>query len=606
MVHRWLLGHRYLLMSVIVLIALLAVACGEDATSTPRPTATSAPTAVPATATPTTAAMEPTATSAAPKPTKAPATPTPTAVPQPTATPAQVMAKVDRLIVGSPLISNETYVPWYGSSGHVHMLPMYDTLVGVDRFDGAIIPRLATTWEMAPDGLSWTFGLAEGVQFHNEWGEFTNQDVVNGWERVSQEAAFGQDTPTWRRIITGPGDFGLDGDHKITFNLQVASPELLFTLSAKLGIFLVTSKAQWEAGGGDNGGDEALFDQPSGTGPFRFVSKVLGVGVRYERVEDHWRDTATFKELELRYLQEDVTRLAALLAGEVHITEMSKDLYEPAEAAGGRVLTAPTHGTPVTLFFGGNYQLSLEFFDPSDPMTDVRVRTALTKAVDKEAINDTLYRGQGKVAWLQFNASNQPGWDPAWDTRGPAEFGFDPEGAKALLADAGYGPGDIKIIFKLFPLPGSPELIPVQEAISSMWQDIGIDTELENIDLGTFRPTYRNKRAHHIVWAFNPGSGRSPRRGAGSFHSALEGACCPSFESQIIQDRLAILDTEMDLEVRDRLQREIGEELFSNAATLPIMFVPLQAVIDPEIIAEYNFSGSYLGLTDLEFVVPAK
>ena len=95
------------------------------------------------------------------------------------------------------------------------------------------------------------------------------------------------------------------------------------------------SKARWDAGGKELYGQKVV-----GTGPFEFVERKISSHVLYKRVENHWRQTPEFKELEFRWVPEDVTRLATLLGEEVHISDVPRALQSDAAAKGMKIITS--------------------------------------------------------------------------------------------------------------------------------------------------------------------------------------------------------------------------------------------------------------------------
>ena len=98
---------------------------------------------------------------------------------------------------------------------------------------------------------------------------------------------------------------------------------------------MIESKARWDAGGKELYGQKVV-----GTGPFEFVERKVGAHVRYKRVENHWRQTPAYKELEFRWVPEGVTRLATLLAEETHISDVERALQKDATAKGMRASRA--------------------------------------------------------------------------------------------------------------------------------------------------------------------------------------------------------------------------------------------------------------------------
>src|SRR5262249_56341360 len=106
------------------------------------------------------------------------------------------------------------------------------------------------------------------------------------------------------------------------------------TLSANTDL-VIESKARWDAGG-----KELYGEKVGGRGALEFLERKLGSYVLYKRVENHWRQTPECKELEFRWVPEDVTRLATLLSGEVHISDVPRALQQEAVGKGMQVLTS--------------------------------------------------------------------------------------------------------------------------------------------------------------------------------------------------------------------------------------------------------------------------
>ena len=117
-------------------------------------------------------------------------------------------------------------------------------------------------------------------------------------------------------------------DYTVVFRLKQAAPEFLENLSANADL-VMESKARWDAGGKELYGQKVI-----GTGPFEFVERKVGSHVLYKRVENHWRKTPEYKELEFRWVPEGVTRLATLLTEEVHISDVDRALQRMRQPRG--------------------------------------------------------------------------------------------------------------------------------------------------------------------------------------------------------------------------------------------------------------------------------
>jgi ABC-type transport system substrate-binding protein len=246
---------------------------------------------------------------------------------QTAAPPAPAKGILERLRIAVAPVGWDTNFTWLNPrSGNLDKRPALEFLVGIDRRTGAYIPELAEKWEMAPDGKSWTITLRKGVKFHDNWGEFTAKDVRHAIFLITQPESVQTDSGQWRTLIGIEKADTIDAvaqkvaqmvqivnDYQVIIHTQIAAPDLIDNLSANTDL-VMESKARWDAGGKELYGKKVV-----GTGPFEFIERKVGVHVLYKRVENHWRQTPEFKELEFRWVPEGVTRLATLLTEEVHI-----------------------------------------------------------------------------------------------------------------------------------------------------------------------------------------------------------------------------------------------------------------------------------------------
>src|SRR6266446_2624840 len=233
--------------------------------------------------------------------------------------PASAKGKLERLRVAAAPVGWDTNLTWlHPRSGSLDKRPVLEFLVGIDRRTGAYIPELAEKWEMAPDGKSWTITLRKGVMFHDNWGEFTAKDVPHSLFLLTQPEAVQTDTGLWRTL------FGIEKADSIDVVAQKVAQMVQIVHDHQV---IIQSKAYWDAGGKELYGKKMV-----GTGPFEFVERKLGVHSLYKGVENHWRQTPEYKELEFRWVPEGVTRLATLLTEEVHIADVERALQKDAVA----------------------------------------------------------------------------------------------------------------------------------------------------------------------------------------------------------------------------------------------------------------------------------
>ena len=344
--------------------------------------------------------------------------------------PAQA-APLERLKIAVAPLGWDTNFSWLQSrSGMLDKRPALEYLVGIDRNTGAYIPQLAEKWDMAPDGKSWTLTLRKGVKFHENWGEFTAKDVRHSIFLITQPESVQTDAGLWRTLMGIEKADTIDDvakkvaqmveivdDHKVVIHTKIVTPELMDSLSANNDL-VMESKARWDAGGKDLYGQKVV-----GTGPFEFVERKVGSHVLYKRVENHWRQTPEYKELEFRWVPEDVTRLATLLSGEVHISDVPRALQKDAAAKGMKIVPGKQMAIAHEWLFGGMYFATPDKLDAKQPFVDKRVRQAMNMAINRKALADSILGGKAQPMYVtrfhpHMDAALWPGvWDADWEKR---------------------------------------------------------------------------------------------------------------------------------------------------------------------------------------------
>src|SRR2546426_12043478 len=403
-------------------------------------------------------------------------------------------AKLERLKIAVAPTGWDTNFTWLNPrSANLDKRPALEFLVGIDRHTGAYIPELAEKWAMAPEGKTWTITLRQGVKFHDHWGEFTARDVRHAVFLITQPESVQSDASTWRHLM-GIGktdsreevarkvaqEVEIVDDYKVVFHLKQVAPEFVETISANTDL-VIESKARWDAGGKELYGQKVV-----GTGPFEFIERKLGSHVLYKRVENHWRQTPEFKELEFRWVPEDVTRLATLLAEEIHISDVERSLQKDAVAKGMQVLTSQLPAIQHEWLFGGLYFATPDKLDAKVPFVDKRVRQAMNLAINRHAIAQALLGGRVQPMrvhgyYPKLDSAIWPGvWNADWDQRFEEFYGYDPAKARALLTQAGY-PQGFEFIIYLYTLPGLPEQVDIGQAMAQDFQAIGLKRKLVEI-----------------------------------------------------------------------------------------------------------------------------
>ena len=596
MVHTWVRRPALWVFAPFLIILLVAAACGEDATQAPTAVpATQAPTAVPATQAPTAMAES---------------TAAPTAMPEPTE-PAMMTSQTKRLRFATQAPWIEIVLPWRGGSWgsnlvvRTHMEPLID----VHNETTELVPNLATEWRMI-NPQEWEFTLREGVPYHktgpnaDDWGDFVAADVAHVIARNS-ESNLSTDGPSFRAKFGATegevmNNVEIIDDQKIKLTPVSPDVDLDLTASSQYGNFLMHAKAQWDAQGIE--GSEA---NPAGTGSYQLVDRKLGVWLLWERVEEHWRHTPEFEEFEILLVPEHATRLSMLLGGEVAMTEIPRDLHPEAVSQGYKVWSTVNPVTQAFGIFGGGYGEDTPEFDPDMPSSNPLVRQAINKALDRDAIHREVFKGVGEPLYVQAYHEQLPGWNSRWQDEFDDKYGYDPDKARQLLEDAGYGEGfDFKLWLMQFP--GFPETTAITEAIFNYLREVGIDATIEEIEVARHREAYVGRETHGTLH-FRRTSFTTPMVVTRWYNARPPTGNATAWEfpveQQSIWDQAFVADTK---ESQNDLLRQLGDWKFDNFSELPLFWLPGQAVVDPEVIAEYVWPGNVdAGFDHFEYIKAA-
>jgi peptide/nickel transport system substrate-binding protein len=497
------------------------------------------------------------------------------------------VASAQRLVVAGSPPTHEAMFPHQGSiSQKLPTRVMYEYLVDVEPTSWDYTrPMLAERWQMSPDAKTWTFFLRKGVAFHDNWGDFTADDVKFSFELLTGKDAIATTSPQWRKLIDR---IEVVDRHTVRLHLKQPAPDLLFELSSAREVQIV-SKKQLETQGVDK-----ASQKPAGTGPYRFAEWRRGELMRYTAVDKHWRLAPDFKELVYRFVPEDSTRVAMLRTGEADIIELPRSLKKELEAAGFEARRALWPGVVVFGILGGQYLKDRPTFNAKVPWLDKRVREAMNLAVNRKALAEHLFLGEATLATVPIIPSwvkhlNNPAWKP---------YPYDPERAKKLLADAGY-PNGFSVEWRAYPLPGVPELLSVSEALQIDLAKVGIKLDLKVTELQTIRPHYRDRKLAGIGWMHRTGIPPDPATHLAVFYSA--GGILGSVELPELEDLFSRLGKSADPKERDRMIRAIGDTIHAGYHVMPLVDLPALFGLNQKKVGDWKTTG-YYGFTHLEHV----
>ena len=472
--------------------------------------------------------------------------------------------------------------------------PMYENLIGVDPETSEWIPMLAESWELNEAGDRLTFNIRKGVQFHNDFGEMTAEDVV--FSLVDSMEPAGAMSDTGRILRTVVSEMEIVDPYTLVFHVKPGLGLPFFEgISYGAAGAVVKSKKDWDSRGGGVPATPKLDEAPiAGTGPYQFVSRTPGQNVVFEKVPfDHWRRNAGFQELEFRYILEDSTRLSALLAGEIHMTALPDELGAEAENRGMKIIKSALPGRRYGLALAGCYYkqewkpatkaaevfTSEERLYPDSPWCDKDLRIAANKAIDRQALNDAFFGGEGEIAHMWYWLPEQKdSWNPEWDSRFDEHLGYDPDGARKILEEHGQ-PVKIQVIAKN----------DVAEAVSTMLSDVGFEVDLVSMDGGQFNSSREAREFSAMVEFDDTASENITGFEPAGYGNQDSKRAIENVEWDTLYENV---QSELDAEQRAKLWREFGDIVFENAVHVPLLRVYSEVVVNPGAVCGYTFPGA--------------
>ena len=486
------------------------------------------------------------------------------------------------------------------------MKPMYEFIINTNRTNGEYEnSMLASEWIMSPDARSWTLKLRDNIPFHSTDSytgtNFSAKDFKFTLQTAGREDSLSAGSQ-WRNLGIQDKNFEIVNDHEVIWHLDRVEP-LGEGWLAEGNVAGIISQDYWDAVG-----EDGYLDHPVGTGSFKFVELEIGSHMLYERVEDHWRKTPGFHELQFFYSPESATRIAMLLANEVAIAEVDKSLLPQAMDKGFKVATSSLPGVNLFLMIGGLYydepmeiQIGSRKGDihplapgyiPDDPLRNLNVRMALNYAIDRDTINESFFDGAGVLQTILGIPPTRSDYRDEW-----APYPYDPDEAKRLLAAAGY-PDGLEINFITSRLSGAPESQDVAEVVASYWSEVGVKSKLSEMEFGPLLEQWRNRDMGRTITTMLYGVGSDPLsiRNNGRYAiSSVSGGTESQWEFPEL-DRL-FAETQISILPEDILRtgQAMGTWLYENHVITPLFFLSNKVAYDPGIVKGYDVNFGFFG-----------
>ncbi|MDV3249724.1 hypothetical protein DevBK_00120 [Devosia sp. BK] len=309
------------------------------------------------------------------------------------------------------------------------IIALYDKLVDLPRWkfpdtQEDLVPRLALSWESSEDAKTWTIRLREGVQFHKGYGEMTSEDVKYTFDRATDAPRVGG----VRAKFTNIASVEIDGPYTVVFNLEQPDPLFLLGALSDYDAGIMSKKAIEEKG------DEAIGTDPVGTGVYMLESVATdpSQGLILAANPDYWDTKAATPKLQLMYIADTTARTLALLSGDVHI-------IEGVRAPGWADSMAQRDPNLIFDVVSPGSFFTIQFNLTKPPFDDIRVRQAMFYGIDRDEITSAIAPISKRTYGL--NPPSFPGGFTAETIPAEIAYNYDPEKAKALLAEAGFPNG---------------------------------------------------------------------------------------------------------------------------------------------------------------------
>lgn len=366
--------------------------------------------------------------------------------------------------------------------------------VAVDYEKSEMIPALAESWSVSPDGLTWDFKVRQGVKYHDK-------PPVNGRELTAQDIA-----AVYKRIMTPQPQFiyasqfkgaTVEATDRYTVRFVLPKRDASFLANVAYHFHQMPAPETWQQFGDLKRPELSAI----GTGPFLLSEWEPGVGAKFRRNPDYWRPGQPYLDgVQWSFIKDKNATVAALRTGKIdYLARVDRSDMEEVSKSNPQVSWSKAPDSPWNA-------LRFDLFNP--PFNDIRVRRAIDLAIDRDEIIRLVAQGDGeKGPPVSFWVSK---WAlPQEELKQRPEYGAWPmerrlTEAKSLLAQAGYGSG----------LSSFPCLVPTGSRLSvdiatvvkeQLKRNLSIDLALQSIDTGQVEKAHTEGKFTCTIYSYASG-----------------------------------------------------------------------------------------------------
>lgn len=447
---------------------------------------------------------------------------------------------------------------------------VYETLT-TNRTDGTgVDPGLATDWSVSDDGLTWTFNLREGVTFH-DGSDMTADDV-----KWSLDFAFEpSDTNAWYSYYEPVESVDVEDDY--TIKIVLSTP--WSGLPQYLGLFSTAIFPE------DFGGNDIAYmrEHTIGTGPFTVDTWTRGQSITLVKNDDYWDSAYPYLDsITFNVVADDSTRASQLQGGQIDIDE-GPAASSMATLSNVNGVVATDFPTTKVLYYNVNNRV--------EGLDDPVVRRAMSYAIDRQSIIDTILAGFGEPA-NTFLSSSLFGHD---DTIEGAVYDVDK--AKELMSQSDHPDGfDMTIIYP----SGDSEFEGVAQIAQDAWSKIGLDVTLQPLDAATARQL-RNSGDYDVQVGYATSDVTDPAQMIDFLILTKDRNINSGFENDEISSLLSEVMLETDADKQTEIYSQIQQVADEYTPIIPIAYQPLLYAYSDRVqgfevgtLGTYTFRTTYL------------
>ena len=364
---------------------------------------------------------------------------------------------------------------------------IYNRIVEFERGRTNIVPGLAERWDISEDGTTYTFHLRRDVKWHSNRNFRPSRDMNSDDIIFSIERQWKADHPYFNVTSSNHSyfnDMGLPSLLKsverlddFTVRITLNRPEAPFLSDLAMEYAGIQSREYADAML-KAGAPEKIDQEPIGTGPFYLVQYQKDAIIRYKAFADYWAGKAKIDDLIFAITPDASVRWAKLQKGECHVMPYPNPADLDAMRKDRNIVILEQPGLNIGY---------LAYNTTRKPLDDVRVRKALNMAINKQAIIDAVYLSSGIPA---KNPIPPTMWAYNDDIK---DDPYDPDAAKKLLAEAGYGDGFATDLWAMpVQRPYNPNARRIAELMQADLAKIGVQAQIKSYEWGEYRKRVQN------------------------------------------------------------------------------------------------------------------